>query len=347
MGVYRRMVRGKLSKAFYMDFEFDGHRIFKSTGCFTKKEALQAEADELDRLKAEKEEARKRKSRRYSTLTLKEAIEKGYKERWAVARDGDTTRKRLIIISELCGDVALSDIDLSYINTLKVKLQEKGRAPATINRFLAHLKTLLNMARDEWGAIDNRPKVKLTPEKNGRTRVIEWEELEKVVETLRGTDHHRRQHYSDLADFFLVLFDTGMRAGEARKMTYSKHIDFKQGVIHITPDIAKTSEERDVPMISSVRQILEARKDLGDRPFPFSKGSVSSAWRFVKRELGIDEREFTPHALRHTLASRLIAKRVDLYTVKAILGHSSIKTTERYAHMQHEQIKNAVGLLEE
>ncbi|UCC40359.1 MAG: tyrosine-type recombinase/integrase, partial [Candidatus Aminicenantes bacterium] len=53
------------------------------------------------------------------------------------------------------------------------------------------------------------------------------------------------------------------------------------------------------------------------------------------------------HDLRHTFASRLVERGVDLITVKELLGHSSVKTTERYTHTHREEKKRAVGTLVE
>jgi len=55
--------------------------------------------------------------------------------------------------------------------------------------------------------------------------------------------------------------------------------------------------------------------------------------------------EFTIHAIRHTVASRLVQNGVDLYVVAKWLGHTSIKTTERYAHLAPENLRKAAQTL--
>ena len=59
-----------------------------------------------------------------------------------------------------------------------------------------------------------------------------------------------------------------------------------------------------------------------------------------------EDKEFVLHALRHTCASRLVNKGIDLYVVKEWLGHSSIQITERYAHLAPQKLANAVSALE-
>lgn len=59
------------------------------------------------------------------------------------------------------------------------------------------------------------------------------------------------------------------------------------------------------------------------------------------------DKQFVIHSLRHTLASRLVQKGVDLYVVRDLLGHSSITVTERYAHLNVDRLWKGIQTLEE
>ena len=59
------------------------------------------------------------------------------------------------------------------------------------------------------------------------------------------------------------------------------------------------------------------------------------------------DKEFVLHALRHTCASRMVNRGIDLYVVKDILGHASIATTQIYAHLDPRKLAHAVSVLED
>ena len=82
-------------------------------------------------------------------------------------------------------------------------------------------------------------------------------------------------------------------------------------------------------------------------------GKVSNAFDRAVKELGFNNgitdplNKFTFHCLRHTFASWLVQNGVDLYTVKELLGHSTLAMTERYSHLAKDTLKNAVKKLED
>ncbi len=68
--------------------------------------------------------------------------------------------------------------------------------------------------------------------------------------------------------------------------------------------------------------------------------SVKNAFNRAVRKAGIED--FTFHSLRHTFASQLVRDGVDLYVVQKLLGHSSPKMTQRYAHLREDMLKDAI-----
>jgi integrase len=70
---------------------------------------------------------------------------------------------------------------------------------------------------------------------------------------------------------------------------------------------------------------------------------VKKSFKGACRRVGIKNLRF--HDLRHTFATRLVAKGIDIVSIKSLLGHSSVKVTERYTHSYIEQKRRAIEIL--
>jgi len=135
----------------------------------------------------------------------------------------------------------------------------------------------------------------------------------------------------------VLLYGCGLRIGEALSLT----------VGHI-PDgdtmrvIGKGRKERVVPVLPVVRDAIKAYRDIcpfaadadaplfvGKRGKVLNPGVVQRQVRRLRAMLGLAETA-TPHALRHSFATHLLAKGGDLRTIQELLGHASLSTTQRY-----------------
>ena len=101
-------------------------------------------------------------------------------------------------------------------------------------------------------------------------------------------------------------------------------------------------------MTIRVGAILQARRvNEASKPFTVDRDQAENAWTWVRKAMGLSgDTEFVMHALRHTTATRLIDKGIDLFTVKEWLGHSTIQVTERYAHLNPDKLAHAARVLE-
>ena len=334
MSVYRR----KGSKVFTANFTINGERFFFSTGKTTKREAKAVEAAE--RHKIQKKSKQTPQEQGAETLLL-DAIDQVYEQRWRHGKDGLGSYRRAINLSKIIGNIKLSDITETTVNNLTKTLETKGSSTATINRYKACLKTILKQLKQPSGSI------KLRKEGKGRLRVLSKEEEVKVVNLLKGRGQLvEGSYYAEVADLVEVLVDTGMRLGEALVLKY-ENVDFTTGLISIW--VNKGDRPRSIPMTRRTRAILESRQQNNrDRPFTLKAHQVSTAWNWCRKQMGLDgDKEFIPHALRHTCASRLLNRGIDIYVVKTWLGHSSIQVTERYAHLSAHKLADAVSVLED
>jgi integrase len=154
------------------------------------------------------------------------------------------------------------------------------------------------------------------------------------------------------SEVMTVLIDMGLRFGELAGIQKSD-INFALGrngivLIHgVDGRGGKTMEYRSVPMTRRVAAIMRRRTAKGWEPFDYHYKRVFAAFRVVRRRLGLSrDKDFTLHTARHTCASRLVQRGVDITVVQKWLGHKKIETTMRYAHLAPKNLYDAVDALE-
>ena len=211
---------------------------------------------------------------------------------------------------------------------------------STINRELACLRKILAKAVD-WGYLIKNPMngLKLFSEKdNLKERILSREEEIRLLEASSG----------HLKSILIFALNTGMRRGEILNLKWNQ-IDLESRKIRV--DMTKSDRIRFVSINTDLFQellVLKNNNHLSAHVFanpetgqPFK--DVKNAFYSACKRAQIGQLRF--HDLRHTFASRLVENGVDLITVKELLGHSTVKTTERYTHVNQEQKRKAVESL--
>ncbi|HCY76489.1 MAG TPA: hypothetical protein DHV28_11260 [Ignavibacteriales bacterium] len=158
-------------------------------------------------------------------------------------------------------------------------------------------------------------------------------------------------------DIFTTAYYTGMRLNELLNMKWD-WIDFNQNLIIIKNSdqfLTKTKQERVIPIHPRVDQILKSRFTLGkekESHYVFYRvNGVKLNGEFISKQFkkGAKAAKLNSkihfHTLRHSFASALVQRKVDIYTVQKLLGHSKIQTTQIYSHLQKENLSQAVNLL--
>ena len=332
MTVYRRSKTG----VFYMDYVCKGVRVYKSTGKYTKRDAKIVEAADKQRLHSDATLTPQAKA---ASILLSTAIEQAYEAKWKTNKDAMGTYRRAQGLIGLIGDIPIGSINEETVEMLVGRLEAKGVQSSTANRYLATLKTILKYKKQPYDHI------RLKKERKGRIRVLSQDEELMVVSLLRDTDHTPgRRYFREVADLVEVLVDTGCRLSEVLDLRY-EDVNFTSNLLTIW--INKGERPRSIPMTRRVRSILEARQTGIAKPFTIPVNKAEYAWSLIRKQMNLQhDKEFVMHSLRHTCASRLVNKGVDLYVVKEWLGHSSIQITERYAHLNPAKLVDVVRFLE-
>jgi integrase len=158
-------------------------------------------------------------------------------------------------------------------------------------------------------------------------------------------------------DFAMLSLFTGLRAGECSALTWAD-VDMEGGRIFVKD--TKNKRNRHAFITDEVRVMLSARaagQGKAERVFPGPKGgngfnrhwhSFSQAVKALGLNDGVSDRRqrLVLHSLRHSFASWLVMKGTPLYTVSKLMGHSSIRMTERYAHLAPDTQRAAAMELE-
>ena len=242
-------------------------------------------------------------------------------------------------------------IDLRPLHMMKVKraMAKKNKAPRTIQAVLALARQVWNHARNDDVVTGDYPgrSVKAGRFDNRRMRFLTHDECEALISKLREIS-------PQVADMALLSVDTGMRAGEIFTLIWENvNMDLHQ--IRVVD--AKSGRNRTVYLTDRVKDMLQGLPGGEGLVFPSKTGGrIGQISKTVERailSLGLNDmitdsrNKATFHTLRHTFASRLVENGTDLYTVKELMGHSTLAMTERYSHVSNSSLESAVRRMEE
>ena len=258
-------------------------------------------------------------------------------------------RQRLRYWSDRLGDrpaksVMNTDIEDARLDLAQGRLpghrhkrKKAPRAVATVNRYLATLKSVFLLAIENEKVTRNPfRKVKLQKENNARVRFLTEEEEARILKAVP-------KPYQAM---ILFAIHTGMRFSEQTKLKWEE-VDFRQRVVKIRD--SKSGKARHIPLNTVVLDVLKGIPRSIGCPFVFytengtQRTLMARQWPGWLKQAGVEN--FHWHDLRHTFASRLVMRGVDLYTVKELLGHQSIEMTQRYAHLGPDFLKQSVEVL--
>ena len=343
-----------------------------------KQAGLAASGTNIQELKHEKEEVAKqvrREKELNKSRTLRHYLNKHYRP-WVLTerRSGKTTLEILDRYFEQWYDKQIPSINQFLVGTWRTKKLKEGLKPATLNSAIGRLKAVFSKAVED-DIIEKSPLLKLKPLKNDSDPIVRYltpEEDVRLKQALLARDQkskdRRASHnkwlternlplvpdnsndtYGDyLHPMVMLALHTGMRRGELFKLEWQQ-VNLMTRTVTVTAANAKSRKLRHIPMNkSALIALTEWQKQTTSTGlvFPNPKTGraltdIKKSWRNLLKAAKVEGFRF--HDCRHTFASRLVMGGVDLYTVKELMGHSSIEMTGKYAHLAPEKLLEAVG----
>lgn len=283
--------------------------------------------------------------RKTKYITFQEFAEGDYWHKYAVnlkSAKGYSNRIKQVVPE--FGDMFLHQVEQRDIEGYMAKLIDTLK-PSSVKRQIDFLSSIFRRAV-EYGYIEVNPCRKVKPPKfdNKRMDYLSPEEYGRLVKAA--------ENHSVLKAAIIFAGGTGMRAGEIFSMQWD-WLDFKTKQIKIPGDSTKSSKGRVIPLMAHVESALHdmPRNLKSEYVFtsprlgkPYSerlKKALKAAIR--KSELPVN---YGWHILRHTYGSWFVMEGGSLYTLQKLLGHASITTTERYAHLAPEYQRSEVERME-
>jgi integrase len=341
-GVFERPPRSRVYWIDYRDGNGKRHR-----------ERIGARADALEALLGRRREVADgrfiapRARTRAKSLTFRElALESLEHKRLRIRpRSYDTDRRRLDAILVRIGAIPAAEITPRLLANLFLDLGRNGAVAggrggltgSTLNRYRSLISSIFTWAI-QVGRLEVNPlgAVKRYRENPSRVRYLLDDEEKRLREVIKRDCPARE------AEFDLALY-TGMRKGEQLTMKWAD-VDLGNG----TARVCGKSGVRPVHLNESAkRALVQLERQAGSRGTfvsPDTKSEDQKEWPrwFQKCVKRAEIRNFHFHDCRHTFASRLAMAGTDLLTIARLLGHSTVKQTEKYAHLSPSHVRDAV-----
>jgi site-specific recombinase XerD len=234
-------------------------------------------------------------------------------------------------------DVKAMDEDVLLGFIVKLKTNHPTMKNITINKALSALKTTL-----KYGGNVNVNFIKLSESKT-LIPLIPLTTIDRLITRMKA-NLVRPVH---LRNFLIVkiLLETGLRMNELIHLE-KKHVDFTTQTMVV--EMSKTHAHRIVCFRQETEPELQRWMALHPHvPYLFynlstlkrmTTSSIESLFYQLKKRHGIQD-NITPHKWRHTFATSFLRKGGDLETLRMLLGHSNLKTTQKYLHLNQQDIR--------
>ena len=243
-------------------------------------------------------------------------------------------------------ELSMDSVDTDLIRDWMESLMDKGNSASTINKNLSALRSFYRFAlkrelvkKDPAHAVTGPKKSKPLPQ------FLREGEMDRLLDGLEwdGSFNNVRAR-----TILLLFYEAGLRRSELIGLD-DKDIDFEAAQLKVT---GKRNKQRIVPFGAELAETLKDYKAKRQEEFGETSGALflsdkgerisgAQVYQIVRKYLSMvtSLKKRSPHVLRHTFATAMLNNGAGLETIKSLLGHESVSTTEIYAHTTFEQLK--------
>lgn len=247
---------------------------------------------------------------------------------------------------ESLGDLTPSDVDAELVREWIASLMDKGCASTTINRKLSSVRAYYRfLLRKGEVAVDPLQKITGPKKKKRLPTFLRENEMNRLLD-----DVDFGEGFEGCRDHMIIemFYATGMRLSELIGLD-DKDVDFSASLIKVT---GKRNKQRLIPFDKELGQSMQEYVNVRNEAVPARSEAFfvrkngkrlycSIVSCLVKRNLSkvVTVKKKSPHVLRHTFATAMLNNGADLSSIKELLGHESLATTEIYTHTTFEELK--------
>ncbi len=239
-----------------------------------------------------------------------------------------------------------ADVDADLVRDWMAEMMNEGQRATSINRRLSALRSFYRFALAR-NLVKSDPVQDVVGPKKDKPlpQFLKEKEMDELLQEDFWTDC-----YEDVRDRMIIMtfYETGIRLAELMNLC-DGDVDFMSGQLKVT---GKRNKQRLIPFGAELSQALQHYMGVRDAQvvrhsaalFLANDGQqmTADAIRYrVKKHLSLVStlKKRTPHVLRHTFATAMLNHKAGIESVKKLLGHESLSTTEIYTHTTFEQLK--------
>ena len=261
---------------------------------------------------------------------------------------GDDLRSFEAFFKNLDDQLSWESVDSDVIRDWMESMMDKGNTATSINRRLSAVRSLYRFALSR-GMVEHDPAHGLTGPKRMKVlpQYLRESEMDRLLADEMWTDNYKDERARTI---ILMFYSTGIRLSELTGLDNAS-VDFAAQQLKVR---GKGNKERLIPFGSELQKALRLYTERRDAETPSDSQAFfvgddgqrmtsQQVRQIVQHHLSrvTTMKKRSPHVLRHTFATAMLNNEAGIESVKKLLGHSKLSTTEIYTHTTFEQLRRA------